>query len=87
MKNPKFEYIYNYLKNKYKEYDIDYRKSPSIVGSYDFAIDTGKARIVIELKRSTWDDYDENDIQELLEKQELQIRKLLLNNMDRTISI
>ena len=87
MKNPIFEYIHKYLQNTYKDYKIEYRESPSIVGSYDFAIETGTARIIITFKRSTWDDYKENDIVDFLETQELQIRKALSNNMDTTFLI
>lgn len=87
METQQLQIIYKYLKDTYKEYNISYRKSPDITGSYDFAIDTGISRIILKISRKIWDDHNSEKTVQHLEGQQIIIRKALLDNQNASFLI
>ena len=87
MKTSNPQTVLDFLKSAYQEYEIDYRESQHITGSYDFAIDTGTARIILNVTRAFWEDNENESIINYLEAQELRIRKALSNNQNVSLQI
>lgn len=84
METSKLQTILDYLKKTYDEYDIDSRENPETL-SCDFSIDTGTARIILEIRRKLWDNCNNVSIVSYFESQESMIRKALLDNQDVTL--
>ena len=87
MSDIKLQTVSKYLAEAFKEHNVSHRESPEITDSYDFAIDTGTARIILKFKRRFWEDNTGESIVHYMQGQHTTIDRALLTNKDASFPI
>ncbi len=76
-----------HLTKTFKQQAVSHQKSPEITGSYDFAIDTGTARIILKFGRAFWKDNSSNNIVRYLQNRQTAISKAISANKNKTLQM